>query len=66
MGAEGCVWWKLLHLGQIILQIDQVDPNPPFSYAVQDLCSTDPTQEICPGDHAACTAPTRLNELHGS
>ena len=30
-------------------QLDHLDPDLPFWYVVQDLYSTDPTQETCPG-----------------
>ena len=43
-------------------QIDHLVPSLPLGDAVQDLCSTDPTQGTCPTDHVRCTASTRQHE----
>ena len=45
------------------LFIDHVDLNLALRDVVQDLYSTDPTQETCVVDHADFTAPTRQHEL---
>ena len=46
-------------------QIDHLDPpGLPLRDIMQDLSSTDPTQEKCPTvDHADYTAPTRQYKL---
>ena len=71
LGISTCSFrWKRPrsgHVGQIY-QIDQnldhLDRNPPLWDAVQDLNSTDPTQDTGPTvDHDDYTAPTRQDEL---
>ena len=42
---------------------DHLYPNLPLSYVVQDLYSTDLTQETCPRSCRFRTAPTRQHEL---
>ena len=44
-----CVW-TVSHVGQVDQidhDLDDLDTNLPLRDAVQDLCSTDPTQETC-------------------
>ena len=43
--------------------LDPIDPNLPLCDAVQDLYSTDPTQEPCPRSCRLYTAPTLQHEL---
>ena len=48
---------------QIDHDLDHVDPSLPLCDVVEDLYSTDPTQENISLDHASYTAPARKHEL---
>ena len=57
-----CVFFcKNVHTpDRLVARSSAVDPSLPLGYVVQNLYSTDPTQETCPiVDHAGDTAPTR-------
>ena len=56
---------RIYLLSSIYFTVNHLVPHPPLWKAVQDLYSTDPTQETFATiiDHADYTGPTRLHEL---